>query len=65
MKHNFFIKRNGYYVKRGPLKKHEITPLNLIFKVEKHYLKALPPSTILAILESIFQCARLVNIESK
>lgn len=43
MKHNFFIKRNGYYVKRRPLKKHEITPLNLILKVEKHYLKALPP----------------------
>lgn len=65
MKCNFFVKRNGYYVKRGPLKKHKITPLNLILKVEKHYLKALLPSKILAILESTFQCVRLVNTESK
>lgn len=44
MKHTFSIKRNGYDVKRGPLKKHKIIPLNLILKVEKQYLKALPPN---------------------
>lgn len=43
MKHNFSIIRNGYNVKRGPLKKHKIIPLNLILKIEKQYLKALPP----------------------
>lgn len=51
MKHNFFIKRNGYNVKRGPLKKHKIIPLNLILKVEKQYLKAFPSSKKLSILE--------------
>ena len=43
MKHNFSIKRNGYSVKRGPLKKHKIILLNLILKIEKQYLKVLPP----------------------
>lgn len=52
MKHNFFIKRNGYNVKRGPLKKHKIIPLNLILKVEKQYLKAFPSSKKLSILET-------------
>lgn len=49
MKHNFFIKRNGYNVKRGPLKKHKIIPLNLILKVEKllkTFIKDFPPSKV-------------------
>lgn len=43
MKDKFFIKRKGYYVERGPLKKNKIIPLNLKVRVEKHDLKALPP----------------------
>lgn len=57
MKHNFSITRNGYNVKKGPLTKHKIIPLNLILKIEKQYLKALPPFKIV-------NCSRKITFRS-